>query len=120
MMRIATIVLIASSIFISSCGENKVRTTITSANGASTPNTAPSVPKDGVYQGRGIVTKVNRSLGAVEIDHEEIDAVMPPMKMEFFVKDKSILNGIKAGDKVVFDLEYKHPTEMISGIRLLK
>jgi Cu/Ag efflux protein CusF len=38
---------------------------------------------------------------------------MPAMRMEFYVKDKAMLNGLKAGDKVDFVLEDKAGAEMI-------
>ena len=79
-----------------------------------------SIPKDGDYPGKGKVTKINITLGSIELDHEEIVGVMAPMKMEFFVKDKSILNGLKVGDEVEFVLEYKHPTETIVKITKAK
>ena len=42
---------------------------------------------------------------------------MPPMQMEFFVSDKSLLKDLKVGDKVDFVVEYKHPTEKIVSIK---
>ncbi|MEO7538606.1 MAG: copper-binding protein [Pyrinomonadaceae bacterium] len=42
---------------------------------------------------------------------------MPPMIMEFFVKDKAILDGLKLGEKVDFVIEYKHPAETIVSVR---
>ncbi len=87
-------------------------------NAVPPPNIVPTTtqPKDGNYPGRGVVTKINMQLGSIELKHEEIVGVMPAMIMEFFVKDKSLLNGIAVGDKVDFILEYKHPAETIVGI----
>ena len=81
------------------------------------PVTAPSIPKDGNYDGNGEVTKINSELGSVELKHEEIKDLMPAMQMEFFVKDKSLLKGLAVGDKVDFVIEYKHPTEIIVSIK---
>jgi Cu(I)/Ag(I) efflux system periplasmic protein CusF len=81
------------------------------------PVTAPSVPKDGNYDGKGIVTKINNEGGSIEINHEEMKDLMPAMQMEFFVKDKALLKGLAVGDKVDFVLEYKHPGEVISSIK---
>ena len=55
--------------------------------------------------------------GSVELKHEEIKDLMPAMQMEFFVKDKKILEGLKVGDKVDFVIEYKHPQETITSIK---
>jgi Cu/Ag efflux protein CusF len=76
----------------------------------------PVLPKNGVYPGKGVVTKINLKLGSVEIDHEAMPDVMPAMIMEFFVRDKAALNGLKLGDKVDFMLEYKDHTETIVKI----
>ncbi len=81
------------------------------------PVTAPSVPKDGNYDGKGTVTKINNDGGSIEINHEEMKDLMPAMQMEFFVKDKAILKGLAVGDKVDFVVEYKHPTEIIVSIK---
>ncbi len=81
------------------------------------PVATPLIPKDGNYDGKGVVTKINNELGSVEVNHEEIKDLMPAMQMEFFVKDKALLKGLAVGDKVDFVVEYKHPTEIISSIK---
>ena len=88
----------------------------------SAPKTAatlptPFVPQDGNYDGTGTVTKINFELRSVELDHEEIKGLMPPMKMEFFVRDSALLKDLKVGDRVAFVVEYKHPQEVITSIR---
>ena len=45
---------------------------------------------------------------------------MPPMIMEFYVKDKAILDGLKVGDSVNFVLEYKHPAETIVSLKKIQ
>ena len=84
---------------------------------AATPIPTPLIPKDGNYDGKGVVTKINNELGSVEVNHEEIKDLMPAMQMEFYVKDKALLKGLAVGDKVDFTVEYKHPTEIISAIK---
>lgn len=54
------------------------------------------------YPGTGIVTSVNRKEGWVGIEHEEIKDLMPAMTMEFWVRNRSIMNGVRVGDKVDF------------------
>jgi Cu/Ag efflux protein CusF len=80
---------------------------------AATPVPTASVPKNGDYDGKGVVTKINLELGSVEMDHEEIKGVMPPMRMEFYVSDKKMLDGLTVGDKVDFVLRYKDHTETV-------
>jgi Cu(I)/Ag(I) efflux system protein CusF len=54
----------------------------------------------------GVVQQVKPEQGKVKINHEAIPALgWPPMTMYFRVKDKAVLEGIAAGDKVRFDLE---------------
>ena len=84
---------------------------------AATPIPTPLIPKDGNYDGKGVVTKINNELGSVEVNHQDIKDLMPAMQMEFYVKDKALLKGLAVGDKVDFTVEYKHPTEIISAIK---
>ena len=93
--------------------------TPSASKAASSPTAAstPVIPKDGDYDGKGIVTKLNLEQGSIELDHEEIKDMMPAMQMEFFFADKKILDGLKVGDKVKFVLRYKNPTETIVSIK---
>ncbi len=81
---------------------------------------SPQFPKNGDYPGSGIVTKVNLEIGSVEMDHDEIKGVMPPMRMEFYVGDKKLLDGLTVGDKLDFTLRYKDHTEIIVGIKKIR
>ena len=54
------------------------------------------------YPGTGIVTIINLKEGWVEIEHEEIKDLMPAMQMEFWIRNPSLLKGIRVGDKVDF------------------
>lgn len=101
----------------SACQQNTLETKQSNVKTAVSPNTVPSIPKDGNYDGKGEVTKINSELGSVELKHEEIKDLMPAMQMEFFVSDKSLLKDLKVGDKVDFVVEYKHPTEKIVSIK---
>ena len=114
-------------IFLSSCTAHddqkpKVANTgnVAVSEPAGTPQAVSTQPKDGLYPSKGKVTKINNELGSVELNHEEIVGVMPPMIMEFYVKDKSLLDGLKVGDNVDFVLEYKHPSETIVEIKKRK
>ena len=57
------------------------------------------------YQGVGVVKSVNPKLPSIEIDHEEIKGLMEGMTMEFHVRDKSLLQGLAAGDHIEFNIE---------------
>lgn len=107
-------------VLVLSLGVGCARGTVNTAAAPKTsPAPAPTVhtPKDGNYTGRGKVTKINMEPGSVEIDHEDIPDMMPAMKMEFNVRDKSILKGLAVGDKVEFVVEYKDYHETILNIK---
>ena len=51
----------------------------------------------------GEVRRVDRNAGKLTLRHGEIKQLaMPPMTMVFAVKDKAMLDTLKAGDKVKF------------------
>jgi Cu/Ag efflux protein CusF len=51
----------------------------------------------------GEVRKVDKSAAKITLKHGEIKNLdMPPMTMVFGVKDKALLDTVKAGDKVKF------------------
>lgn len=81
---------------------------------------SPIPPKNGNYNGKGVVKKINLELVSVELDHEEIGELMPAMVMEFYVADKAELEKLKIGDKVDFVLEYKDGQEKIVSIEKAK
>jgi Cu/Ag efflux protein CusF len=54
------------------------------------------------YPATGVVVQINRQEGWIEINHEEIKELMPAMQMEFWVRDKALLDQVKAGDRVDF------------------
>lgn len=54
----------------------------------------------------GVVQQVKAEQGKVKIDHDPIPALgWPKMNMYFRVKDKAVLEGVAAGDKVRFEME---------------
>ena len=63
-----------------------------------------SAQVDKVYQATGVVESINEERTVVQINHEDIKGLMPAMNMPFPVSDKSLLEGIAAGDRVSFDL----------------
>jgi Cu(I)/Ag(I) efflux system protein CusF len=57
------------------------------------------------YQGVGVVKSVNPKFPSIEIDHQEIKGLMEGMTMEFYVQDKSLLQGLATGDDIEFSIE---------------
>ena len=97
------------------CQQTKPTTKPTTATATPVPST--TVPKNGNYDGKGVVTKINLKDVSVEMDHEEIAGLMPPMRMEFYVREKAQLEKLAVGDKVEFVLEYKDGQENIVSIK---
>jgi len=119
MRRVYIILSLFAFLFaISACEKSATETKPPNvANLTPTPATAPSIPKNGDYPGKGEVTGINMEAASIKLKHEEIKDMMPAMEMDFFVKDKAMLKGLAVGDKVDFVIEYKHPTEVISSIK---
>ena len=60
---------------------------------------------------------INRKEGWVEINHEEIKGLMPAMQMEFWVKDKSLLDKVNVGDRVDFTVVETKKGEYLTEIK---
>ena len=116
-----TLVLLAL-ILACACGQTpQANSTPTNRPAPVSPTPVSSaIPNDGDYPAKGVVTKINLEAGSIELDHEEIPGLMPAMRMEFFVTDKKMLDGLSVGTKVDFTLRYKHPTETIVSIKKAK
>jgi Cu/Ag efflux protein CusF len=54
------------------------------------------------YYGTGVIKIINMKEGWVEIDHEEIKGLMPAMEMEFWVRNRALLQAVSVGDRVNF------------------
>ena len=113
MKNVLAVLVICVSILSSACGKADLKT----SNSAST-TTAPI--KDGNYEGKGKVTKIDMNIGSVEVDHEDIKGLMPAMRMEFYVSDKALLGPLTVGDAVDFTILYKGGTETITRIERSK
>lgn len=57
------------------------------------------------YQSKGVVKKVDMETGKLTVDHEDILGYMSAMEMTEPVKDKAMLETIKVGDKIDFEIE---------------
>jgi Cu/Ag efflux protein CusF len=63
------------------------------------------------------VRKVDKSAGKITLKHGEIKNLdMPAMTMVFGVKDKAMLDKVKAGDKVKFSAEKDGGQYVVTGI----
>lgn len=116
--RALTICILALLFVGCSTISDNATTKTPAANTAPSPTAASTAKRvtNGDYPGKGQVTKINSDLGSFEMDHEEIVGVMPPMRMEFYVSDKKLLNGLAVGDQIDFTLRYKDGTEVVTAI----
>jgi Cu/Ag efflux protein CusF len=66
----------------------------------------PSGTSAASAKGEGEVRKVDKQNAKITLKHGELKNLqMPPMTMVFDVKDKSMLDNVKAGDKVRFTVD---------------
>src|SRR5262245_28584353 len=71
------------------------------------------------YVGVGTVTALDPNVPMIEIDHEDIKGLMPAMQMPFHVKEKSLLDGIKVGDRIEFTVESGASGMGVTAVRKL-
>ncbi len=65
----------------------------------------------------GEVRKIDKAQGKITLKHGEIKSIdMPPMTMVFKVKDASLLDRVKQGDKVGFTAEKIDGEYTVTGI----
>ena len=115
-MKTVTFSLIFTlAVFVIACGSKGSANNVNrSAIAVATPTATPiPKPANRDYLAKGKVTKINNELGSVELNHDDIPGLMPPMIMEFYVSDKAMLKGIAVGDSADFTLRYNDGQETI-------
>jgi protein SCO1/2 len=86
---------------------------------AQSPTAPASIsPPREIYSVTGNVVEVNAPEKYVEIKHEKIPGYMAAMTMPFDVRDTNELNGLNAGDKVVFQMLVLTNDTWIENIRV--
>ena len=69
----------------------------------------------------GEVRRVDKAAGKISLKHGEIKNLdMPPMSMVFQVKDKALLDNVKAGDKINFTAEQVNGDYTLMSIEVRK
>jgi len=110
------IIILATVIGLSACGAPP-----TNKQSASTPTpTGPAAAlQTNSYHGSGVVKHVytNPKAPAIEIDHGDIDGLMPAMQMEFPVTDPNLLNGIAVNDRIDFTIDAAAGQMKVSAIK---
>ena len=88
-----------------------------------TPSPSPAVtgPAAAVatrsYKGVGTVKALNPNGPSIEIDHGDIEGLMPAMQMEFEVSDAALLNGLQVNDRIDFTIEDRTGVMRVTAIK---
>jgi Cu/Ag efflux protein CusF len=61
----------------------------------------------GVFRGVGVVTGVDKATNSLTVRHEAIKGLMPSMEMTFGVDPRSLIEAVRAGDKIEFAVDGK-------------
>lgn len=71
-----------------------------------TPASGPAAAvQTNQYKAEGVVKAINPKGPAIEIDHGDVEGLMPAMQMEFPVTDANLLNGLAVNDRIDFTIE---------------
>ena len=102
------VIICVALIFVASCNKHN-------------QTNAPAGPAAAVatehYKGVGVVKSINlKPPAAIEIDHGDIEGLMPAMQMEFPVTDPTLLNGIAVNDHIDFTIEAAKGQLKVSAI----
>lgn len=80
-----------------------------------TEEAAPADTK--TYNSTGVVKIVDTDAGKITIDHEEIPGYMGAMEMNEKVSDAKMVENLKAGDKIEFELQRTNANLLITQIK---
>ena len=108
------IIVLAALMVLSACGAPP-----TNKQSAPTPGGPAAAVQTNTYHGVGVVKHVytNPKAPAIEIDHGDIDGLMPAMQMEFPVTDPNLLNGIAVNDRIDFTIDAAAGQMKVSAIK---
>ena len=116
---ILLLLVLLPAILFSSCKKQNTATKTASSTpkGPIGPPGYPPAVMNTPYPGTGVIVTINRDEGWIEINHEEIKNLMPAMQMEFNVKDKSLLDQVKVGQRVDFTIVETTDEEYLADIK---
>lgn len=126
MKRFTLILTIAAlGTVLAGCGEKTAESAASAeqAAPAAAPGAggmAPSMDMSGAMmaRGAGTVTAIDKTAGTITLDHGPIAEVKwPAMEMEFKATPASLLDTVKVGDKVSFELKMAGGTGEVTAIQ---
>lgn len=108
-------IVFGALLLLSACGAPPTNKQTASA----TPSGPAAAVQTNLYHGAGVVKAIftNPKAPAIEIDHGDIDGLMPAMQMEFPVTDPKLLNGIAVNDKIDFTIQAAAGQMKVSEIK---
>ena len=71
------------------------------------------------YTVRGVVQEARPVKSQLVVKHEEIPGYMDAMTMPFQVRDPKILESVKAGDAITFQLHVTDKDHWIDGLKIV-
>src|SRR5215213_9073592 len=93
--KLFVLLIFLAGSFVFSCRQN---------NESSRPLTSPDTAEAQTYTSVGIVKNFDADAGKITVDHEEIPGYMAAMEMTEAVSDAKMLEAVKIGDKIEFEL----------------
>jgi protein SCO1/2 len=103
------IIVLVALTFLAACGE--------APKNPPAPAGPAAAAQANSYHGVGVVKSLNPKAPAIEIDHGDIEGLMPAMQMEFPVTDASLLNGIAVNDQIDFTIEDNAGVMRVTAIK---
>ena len=105
-------------VFLLACGGVDHRTNSAASPAPSSTATGPAAAvATRSYPGAGTVKAINPKAPSIEIDHGDIEGLMPAMQMEFEVSDASLLNGLQVNDRIDFTIEDRTGVMKVTAIK---
>ena len=120
--RVSYWLLLIVPLLISSCrkpepaAQTTQPTPAIATSGPRPPGYPPPVMNQ-PYPATGVVVLINRKEGWIEINHDDIKGLMPAMQMEFWVRDRSLLDNVKPGDKIDFTIVETKTGEYLTELK---
>lgn len=125
MKRLTLILTVAAlGTGLAGCGEKSAEPAAEQAAPAAAPGAGgmtPGMDMAGamMVKGTGTVTAIDKTTGNITLDHGPItEANWPAMEMEFKATPASLLDTIKVGDKVSFELKMAGGTGEVTAIQV--
>ena len=122
-LNLLRILALLPLLLVVACGGVDHRTQNTSAASPSPAKTGAAASGPAAagetrsYPGVGIVKAINPKAPSIEIDHGDIEGLMPAMQMEFEVSDAALLNGLQVNDQIDFTIEDRTGIMKVTAIK---